>query len=131
MKKATKNILATLQERGYRVTKARQNVVDILACQGEPQTIKDLAAAADADEASVYRTIEMLRAEGLVEEIALIGSKPRFSLQHGHHHHIVCGDCGVVAHIPCEKVATPKLPKDFASVDSHELTFYGRCKNCN
>lgn len=131
MKDAMTETLGVLRERGYRVTKARERVVAVLASQDQPSTIQALARVVAADEASVYRTIETLRAEGLIEEIALPGEKPKFSLQHGHHHHIVCTDCGIVVHIPCHGIAVPlKVNAHFADIERHEVTYYGRCKAC-
>lgn len=131
MKSATKNILQVLSDRGYRITVARKSVIDTLAHNHTPQTIQELVEKVDVDEVSVYRIIELLVAEGFVEEIALQQEKSRFALAHEHHHHVVCNNCGVIKHIPCEGAFFhAKKVNDFATIESHEVTLYGICKTC-
>lgn len=131
MKAATSLILNTLRDRGYRATSAREEIITVLAALKQPTTIQSLAAQVSTDEVSVYRTVELLQAEGLLEAIAVAGEKTKYSLTHGHHHHVVCTECGLVAHVPCDTVPTlTRLPKEFAAVDGHEVTYLGRCQQC-
>jgi len=132
MEHATTHVLAALRDRGYRASSAREHIVDVLARQAQPQSVQEIVRAVDSDEASVYRTIELLRTEGLIEEIFVAGERPRVALTHGHHHHVVCDSCGRIEHIPCEDVPPPKaLPSTFVSIATHDLTFHGCCKNCS
>lgn len=135
MKNATgtyKEVLARLKEKGCRMTQARTAVVKTLSEQGQPISIQELASLlSKIDEASVYRTVRLLEGEGLVEEIATSGGPARFALAHGHHHHAVCTSCGFVEHLACTLHAVQaSVPKQFRSVDAHELTLYGLCKKC-
>lgn len=133
MKKAQHDILQTLSERGFRITKARQQIVDLLAAQSQPLTIQELCARLTAiDEASVYRTIRTLKEEGFIEEISISGESQRYALSHGHHHHhAICTACGWMEHIACEaKLLKAALPRGFKRVESHEVTLYGLCKKC-
>jgi Fur family zinc uptake transcriptional regulator len=133
MKNATtEKIIRLLKERGYRVTQARTEVVEVLAKTHIPQSIQSLCLTVQVDATSVYRTIAMLKAEGLIEEITTHGGIARFALSHGHHHHVVCTVCEKVVHIPCEKEPqAPKHIEGFTTIVSHELTFYGLCSSCN
>ena len=132
MKSATKKILNTLSERGYRVTKAREMVCQALEKSRSPLTVQELAGRVLVDEVSVYRTIDLLLAEKLVEEILIRDERPRYALSTHHHHHAVCHDCGKVAHIPCgREPQNPKRVPGFKSIDSHDLTFYGVCDTCS
>lgn len=129
MEQAVKNTIATLKERGYRITHARTAVVEALATQTRPHTIAEYVAHVQVDEATVYRTFELLLTEELVERIDVEG-EARYALAHGHHHHIVCTGCGHTEHLPCS-TPKPKLEKhSFASITDHAVTFYGLCKNC-
>lgn len=130
MKEAIEDILRELSSRGYRITKARTQVLEALHKQSQPQTIGSLCAQSrNADEASVYRTIRTLVDEGFVEEIVLQGDTSRYALASEHHHHAVCTSCGVMEHVACasHKVA---VPSSFASIVEHEVTLYGLCKKC-
>ena len=131
MSDASKHIHKELQSRGYRLTKARKKIVAILAKSKASLTIQELVKKVAVDEASVYRTIDTLKKENLVTEVKIIGEKDQYELAHGHHHHLVCSSCGLVEHIPCESVSAPQsLPKTFANIDTHEVTFYGHCAKC-
>ncbi len=131
MSKASKAIIEKLSERGHRITGARKAVIEILSNDHAALTIQALAKRAAADEASVYRTMHLLLAEGLVEEIQVRGGRSRFALTGHHHHHAVCRGCGTVAHVPCAEALQPPQIAGFAELDEHEVTFYGLCNACS
>jgi len=131
MSKASEAIIKKLSERGHRITEARKGVINLLAQSHVALTIQALAKRAAADEASVYRTMHLLLAEGLVEEIQVRGQRSRFALVGQHHHHAVCRGCGTVAHIPCAEAIRPPQIAGFAELDEHEVTFYGLCNACH
>jgi Fe2+ or Zn2+ uptake regulation protein len=131
MKDAIDEIISALQDRGFRITKARKMLIKHLAQKDQPLSIQALCALLkDVDEASVYRSVRMLHEEGFLEEIAIAHEAPRYALSHGHHHHhAVCTSCGVMEHIACSGEKLPTL-KAFQTIKSHEVTFYGLCKKC-
>lgn len=131
MKHASDTILHALSERGYRLTEARRELCAYLTSAKNPLTIQELAEGTKSDEASAYRLIALLKKEVLVEEIMTRGEKPRYAPAGHHHHHVVCTDCGLVAHVPCgDALRTPRAVPGFTSIDDHEVTFYGRCVSC-
>lgn len=135
MKDASKTILNELAHRGYRITDARKDCVETLAVQKQPIAIQALARLVASDEASVYRTVALLVAEGFLEEISLQGEVPRYALldshAHTHHHHMVCTNCSFVAHVPCGFITLQeKMPQEFKKIFSHEVTLYGLCRKC-
>jgi Fe2+ or Zn2+ uptake regulation protein len=131
MKTASNDIIAVLQERGYRVTQARTAVIEALSTTHAPQSIQVLCKRVNVNETSVYRTIAMLKAEALIEEITTHVGVTRYAITHGHHHHVVCITCEKVAHVACGQ--EPKAPvhvDGFSTISFHELTFYGLCTSC-
>ena len=131
MKNATTDVLGLLAERGYRITRSRREMYRLLRAATSPLTIQELAARTASNETSAYRFMSLLKHEGLVEEILIRDSKPKYALDDHHHHHIVCIDCGYVAHVPCATPPTrPKHVSGFAEVREHEVTFYGTCTRC-
>lgn len=131
MKKTTSRILDSLSGRGYRITKTREEVCEILAGSPTPLSIQDVVAKSISDEASVYRTINLLQQESFIEEIVIKDSKSLFAITTHHHHHVVCRDCGKVAHVPCDsEPQAPTLPS-FFTIDNHDLTYYGLCMECS
>lgn len=134
MKHASTEIIHKLQALGYRITKARTEVVTALLKAHTPKTIQELCKLVTVDEVSVYRSIAVLRQEGFIEEITIQahgGSVSRYALSHGHHHHIVCTSCQKVAHVACstEEKAVRHHP-GFKEITSHEVTYYGLCTAC-
>lgn len=129
---ARKKTLDALVASGYRITKPRTQVVTTLARATQPLTIKEIAMRVKADEVSVYRTVAILRAEGLIEEIVDARGRHRFALHTEHHHHIVCEHCGRVAHVPCgedEEARSVQHP-EFNAPTRHEVTYFSTCRTC-
>lgn len=132
MKDATAEVLLELSNRGYRITRARKELVKKLAMQPQPVSVQDLCGLLPSvDEASVYRTIHTLLQEGFLEEITTHGESSRYALSHGHHHHVVCTGCGWMEHVSCEAARLrTAVPRSFKTVETHEVTLYGLCKKC-
>ena len=130
MKSATTTLLETLSQRGYRCTEARKAICEVLETSSVPLTLQAIAKAVDVDTASVYRTIRMLQAEGLLEEVVRKNGQTAYAPVTHHHHHLVCTDCDRIEHVPClGNIKTPRH-RSFAKVNEHEVTFYGLCTEC-
>jgi len=128
---ASREVLTALREKGYRVTRVRKELITTLASLREPLTILELAEHVDADPVSVYRNIALLLKLGHIEEIAERGKDRRYALAGSHHHHIICTNCGYVTHIPCSDRQKFRVHhKHFSVIESHDVTFYGRCHSC-
>lgn len=132
MKDASKKIIEELTARGYRITKARTQVLEALTGAHSPVSIQTVVEVVSVDAVSVYRTIAMLTKEGLIEEINTQGNVTLYEVAHGHHHHVVCVGCNLLAHIPCNiQKSVPSGIAGFAYINSHEVTYYGMCVNCS
>ena len=128
---------------GIRYTTGRRAVIDALARSDGPMSAAELHATMGAKVplSSIYRAIAVLEsAEVLVPHLATKGIaryEPAEWLG-GHHHHLVCIDCGSVEDIPIapgpetrlEQIVT-ELAGDsqFEPVD-HALEIAGRCHRC-
>ena len=83
--------------------------------------------------ASIYRALEVLEHEGLVQRFDVGDSAARYepALPSGeHHHHLVCERCGEVRAFEDDDLerAINRLARrvDFA-IDGHDVTLTGRC----
>ncbi len=126
-------VVAALKLHGLRLTTAREEILSTLNHLASPATILEIAEKTDVDTATVYRNVATLTKLGIIEEISTIGHPSRFALAHGHHHdHIACTECGKLVHITCTMPSAP-LPshEQFATIDHHEVTYYGLCTNCS
>ncbi len=117
---------------GQRMTKARREIITVLETAKTPLSIQMIVGRVQANETSVYRTVPLLLAEGIIEEIGYPSGPKRYAIGE-HHHHIICRSCGYTAHIPCDPEETHvqfKHPQ-FKEITHHEVTYYGRCKRCD
>jgi len=81
--------------------------------------------------ATVYRNLKALVEEGALRPVNLPGENPRFELAgHHHHHHFQCRQCDRVFDVhACPGDLSGMAPQGF-TVEDHDLTLYGRCKDC-
>lgn len=81
--------------------------------------------------ATVYRNLKTLVEEGLLQPVHLPGENTRFELAgHRHHHHFQCTHCQRVFDVhACPGDLSRLAPPGF-TVEDHDLTLYGRCREC-
>lgn len=127
-----------LADRGYRVTKAREDTFKLLLST-EPQSIKQILERAEGnvDRVSIYRNIELFEKLGIAHRI-YIGWKYKIELSDdfmSHHHHLSCISCGKVIDIEDES----HIDEFIASVAAkagftprrHQFEVDGYCKDCS
>jgi Fe2+ or Zn2+ uptake regulation protein len=127
-----------------RYTVGRRTIVDVLAAAGRPLTVPEVLAAADRralPQSSAYRNLTVLVDAGVVHRLAGTDDHARYELAEelaGHHHHVLCGDCGRVADVE----TSPGLERALADaarlvseqtgfeVTGHRIDLVGRCGAC-
>lgn len=132
-----------LREHDVRFTKGRRAVVDALAGASGPMSAAelDVELGAEVPLSSIYRTLSVLEDAGVVAHHLGAKGLTRFELAEwltGHHHHLVCIDCGSVADIdiPSSKEESVRsLVSEIAALASfsatdHALEIEGRCARC-
>ncbi|GHU62917.1 transcriptional repressor [Clostridia bacterium] len=139
--------VATLKEKGLKVTKQRLIVLEVLAQNPDSHlTIEEIYTMikkkySDFGLATVYRTIQVLLDLNIIGKINLDDRFTRYEIKDieeeenkGHdHHHSICLECGAVISFKydllekLEQFVEKKL--DFVVVN-HEVKFYGYCSNC-
>jgi Fur family transcriptional regulator, ferric uptake regulator len=133
--------LAALRARGFRLGAARRAVVETLGGQDCAVTATEIhhrlrAAGREVGIASVYRILELLVEQGLVQKIDLGGGRAHFEAAqrgHGHHHHLVCTECGRV-----EPFADDDLERALERIETqagyrvatHDVLLRGSCDDC-
>ncbi|HJS71910.1 MAG TPA: Fur family transcriptional regulator [Acidimicrobiia bacterium] len=131
-----------LLENDVRYTAGRRAVVDTLAGAGGPLSAAEVSERlTDLPLSSIYRTLAVLEGAGVVAHHLGAKGLTRFELAEwlaGHHHHLVCIDCGSVSDvdIPGEHeddvralVAEIAALASFSPID-HALEIEGRCSRC-
>lgn len=122
-----------------RVSAPRRRIADEVASMRGAFAVEDLVTAlADAGRAvglaTVYRALSAMERAGSVARVGERGGAALFArcATGGHHHHLVCTDCGHVAHTACpldEPVLRAASDAGFM-ITGHEIVLYGVCAAC-
>jgi Fur family ferric uptake transcriptional regulator len=119
-----------------RKTRQRGAIRDAIAQADRPLLPQEVLEAAQhavpsLGIATVYRNLKVLVEEGELQAVNLPGENPRFELVgHQHHHHFQCRQCQRVFDVhACPGDLGSLAPQGF-TVEDHDLTLYGRCKDC-
>ena len=129
------DIVAQLSDRGYRDTEPRRLVISAVAAQGRPFTAEELCAALPCvGRATVYRGLRLLVETDQVCRVLLEDHELRYQLSHqGHHHHLLCGVCGVSADLGrcnAEDMLREAAAAAGFRMSGHWLEVYGQCGEC-
>ena len=120
-------------ERSTRQRTAIRAVIDKAGRPLSPQEVLDAAQidVAALGLATVYRNLKLLLEAGEIQSVNLPGDSPRYeSALHEHHHHFQCNACQRVFDVhECPGNLAQLAPAGF-TVEHHEITLYGRCKDC-
>lgn len=125
--------------RSRRPTKQRIAIeADLDRCE-EFRTAQDIHASlhATGDKiglATVYRTLQAMVEEDLVDQLRTDDGEQIFRrCSTGHHHHLVCRDCGCTVEVegPAVERWTDRVTVEHGFTDvSHTLELFGRCAPC-
>ena len=133
------DIISKLSEQGYRLTPQRVMILSAIEDSNDHISAEEIYAQIVAkypqvNISTVYRTLELLKRLGLVTETDLGGGRVRYhSAEKGHHHHLVCRECGAIIDIDDSTLASLKdtLLRDYKFIaDLRHVAILGRCANC-
>ena len=134
------DIIGKLSEQGYRLTPQRMLILSAIENSDNHISAEEIYAQVVAQYprvniSTVYRTLELLKQLGLVTETDLGEGKVRYHpAEKGHHHHLVCTECGAIIDLD-ESLLSPlksALLREYKfSADLRHLAIFGRCANCS
>ena len=135
----TQRIAVKLSERGYRLTPQRLMVLSAIEnsdghVSAEEIYAQIVARYPNVNISTVYRTLELLKRLGLVTETDLGEGRVRYHpTEKGHHHHLVCRECGTTIDLDDSLLAPLKsalLREHKFIADLRHLAIFGRCLKC-
>ncbi|MFQ6122157.1 MAG: Fur family transcriptional regulator [Dehalococcoidales bacterium] len=138
--KQHEDIVSKLSEQGYRLTPQRMMVLSAIENTDNHISAEEIYAQVIAkyphvNISTVYRTLELLKRLGLVTETDLGGGRVRYHpADKGHHHHLVCQECGRIIDLDESVLSSLKgmLLREYKfSADLRHLAIFGRCGNCS
>jgi Fur family ferric uptake transcriptional regulator len=133
-------IVRKLAEQGYRLTPQRIMVISAIEdsdghISAEEIYAQVIAKYPNVNISTVYRTLELLKRLGLVTETDLGEGRVRYHpAGKGHHHHLVCQQCGAIIDLDESILADLKsaLLREYQfSADLRHLAIFGRCVKCS
>ncbi|MGH2739151.1 MAG: Fur family transcriptional regulator [Actinomycetota bacterium] len=134
---------ALLARNGYRYTRNRRALVEVLAGADRPLTIRDiLRSRRRLVQSSVYQALDALEKVGVVHRVVTADDSGRYELTESltnHHHHLVCTNCGKVEDFSApshlERRVTDAIEEIAAGRDftpeGHRLDLVGLCADCS
>jgi Fe2+ or Zn2+ uptake regulation protein len=135
-------VAARLHGSGQRYTPGRRRLVEILSRAGSPVSIPDvLRRQRGLAQSSAYRNLAALEQAGVVRRVVTEEEFGRYELTEdltGHHHHLVCSNCGAVEDVDfapgfettLEGALAELAERSGFSAVSHRLDLIGLCRAC-
>jgi Fe2+ or Zn2+ uptake regulation protein len=125
-----------LEMQGLRVTPARRVVLAAVLDAAPHFTADDVCRRArGVGRATVFRTMRLLQHLNVVCRVLLEDGALHYRLSRtrGHHHHLVCTECGhVEAFTNCDVSAIVEevVTRTDYEIEGHWFEVYGRCRTC-
>ena len=131
-----------LRSRNLVYTRGRRQLIDALLDIGHPASVPQLLKhRSKLTQSSIYRNLADLEGAGVVHKVAGSDDHARYELDEhfiGHHHHLICIKCGVVADfvVPTDAERTINGTLEKAAkqggfrLTGHRFDALGLCKRC-
>ena len=133
------NLTEELTRQGYRMTPQRMMIVDAIEHTENHISAEDIfrqvvAKYPNVNVSTVYRTLELLEKLGLVTKTEMgVGHIVYHPLEKGHHHHLICRECGNIINLD-ESVLAPlkeSLQQNYQfTAELRHLGIMGLCADC-
>jgi len=132
-------MISRLSHKGYRMTPQRMMILEAVEAAEDHISAEEIYTAVcnrypHLNISTVYRTLELLKEQGLVTETDMGDGRVRYhSIKKGHHHHLVCQKCGKVIDLDESALAPLKdaLSKEYGfDADLKHLAIFGVCDKC-
>ncbi|MGA2927123.1 MAG: Fur family transcriptional regulator [Solirubrobacteraceae bacterium] len=132
------HVLAQTEHRTGAARQALLELLDAQACALSAIEIEDALRAQQRPigRASIYRILDELERLHLVQKLQVGQAMGRYEpirTGEGHHHHLVCDNCGTVTPFTDRDLETAILKLSHRvpmRVDEHEIVLHGACQQC-
>lgn len=138
-------IPTAIASKGFRLTGPRRAVVDALVNHAAPMSVAEIHARLTerrVNLVSIYRAVKLLRGLGLLRVADTSKGTQRFELAEqftGHHHHLVCQQCGGVEDLDgclleddmLDAIRQRVRRSRSFRLTGHDLKLFGLCRRCD
>lgn len=139
MRLTERKIATTLRQHGYKLTPQRRVVIRTIVSSQDHLTPAAMYKKVHQEHpniglVTIYRTLGILAKLGLICELHAGGSCHSYAISApGHHHHLICSNCGTVVDFTGYNLSRLEqrlsLETGFKVAD-HLLEFIGLCQAC-
>lgn len=128
-------VVQRLEDRGHRVTAPRLAVLAAAADAGDQFSADEIAQRLPhVGRATVFRALKLFVEMDVFCRVLLDDGNLRYRWsRRGHHHHLVCSECGAVEDFTgCDVsgLLSEMSRRAGFTVEGHWLEVYGRCRAC-
>lgn len=135
-------IAGRLRDDGQRYTANRRDLIEVLLDAAQPMTIPEILTRRDGlAQSSVYRNLTVMERAGVVTRVVTNSEWGRYELAEdltGHHHHVICTQCGAVNDIELPDQVERSISAALAgiaeqtgfAIEDHRLDLVGKCGGC-
>ncbi len=101
-----------------------------------PELLVSLETSLQPNKSTLYRLLERLGVEGLVERVLLDNKTAFYELKRHHHHHFVCEDCETIECVSDDGLEAKihdlenHLSSRGLKIKAHQFSFSGLCAAC-
>lgn len=134
------SIIAEIADEGFRITKLRSAIIEIMAQSEKPFSIDEIArhlrnADTPTHRWSLYRQMELLVKMNVAEPVIFHDGLIRYELlTKAHHHHVICTKCDHVEDVALKTELDEEEKrierKTKFQITRHSLEFFGLCASC-
>lgn len=126
-----------LRKRGYKLTSQRKAILNLLAMDMSHPGAADILnkirkSLPQVSLSTVYYTLEILKREGLIQELEFYDRDNRYDVNVANHINLICKKCGRIEDLPggiTLSYAKVQQKTDFQPV-AMRYEYYGYCKDC-
>jgi len=136
----SRNIADRLSSEGYRLTPQRLMILSAITSSDDHISADEIYTQVvsrypNVNISTIYRNLELLLKLGMVTATDMGSGRVRYHpSEKGHHHHLVCRECGTIMDLD-ESLLSPlkdALLKEYNFIaDLKHLAIQGRCVDCN
>lgn len=136
----TRELSAALRAAGQRPTPQRLLILEAMGTTTGHLTADEIYQRVQVrypniNLSTVYRTLDALQDLGIVMETNLGEGRREFELcEHGHHHHLVCKECGAVEVIDDDAFAPVRayaFQRYGFQANVEHVAIFGLCRSCS
>jgi len=130
--------IETLRKRGLRITAQRIEILKLVTERRDHPSVEDVynhvkTKFPTISPATVYKTLQILKEAGMIQELAFYDGKTRVDANMKPHINLICTRCGTITDLYHEKVdelLTHVAERTHFNIQGQRIDLYGICRDC-